>query len=86
MNLKFTLEQIAHFDRCLFPEDFSIELENCGLSPLDNKCVIMVLIRNRMNGSKFGIIQLFQEFINDKTVTDVLELVIQKFVEENYKS
>ena len=77
----FTLEEFAHFDRCLFPGNLKEDLVAEGLDSYTARCVSDNLIRE----GKIGIVGLYQEYINSEDIKDILFRLLSKHV-ENYRS
>lgn len=71
----YTLAQIAHFNRCLFPYDLIKGLTANGLSPMQASDIAQIYIDN----PRMGIVGIYQEYILYKDVTDALEKMLQSF-------
>jgi hypothetical protein len=81
----YTLEQLAHFDRCLFPDDFKKQLEKAGMPEHDALMVVQYMQRKRDSDLPVGIIHLYQEFIMDEDLTKVFDAVVSEFVDRYWK-
>lgn len=77
--MKYTLEQLAHFDRCLFPKDFKEDLIEAGLSEGKAELVEDAL---RWSKNTKGIVQIYQDWHNIPEVVDAIKIVLNKFVEK----
>lgn len=77
-----TLQQLAHFDRCIFPESFANDLVENGLDEMNAFSIEMFIVRQRKNGNMVGVIQIYQEFITDDNVTNAIEKVVKAFIEK----
>ena len=62
MEQKFTLAQLAHFNRCLFPDDFRKDLERIGT---DYETVLQLYWHVQRHRSA-GVVGIYQTFIRDK--------------------
>jgi hypothetical protein len=73
--MKFTLEQLAHFDRCLFPDDFAEEIgKAAGYN--DNEILFLKL---SLRGRKLSVINIYQEWILDDQLCKALNSVLEDF-------
>lgn len=72
----FTLEQIAWFDRCLFPDDFKQDLIKVGCPEIDATVISSYLKRNPSS----SIVNIYQEFITDKDYTNYINQVLHNFI------
>lgn len=70
----FSLAELAHYDRCLFPEDLMEELIEHGLPALD-----AIMVKNQIIDSenKIGIVELCHSW---RKVTAVHAALIQSVV------
>lgn len=76
----YTLEQLAHFDRCLYPGDFKDDLIRVGVDVLDASAVMYFMKRKSREGISVGIVQIYQEYISDKELTNAFDKVVSEFV------
>lgn len=76
----YTLEQLAHFDRCLYPGDFKDDLIRVGVDVLDASAVMYFMKRKIREGISVGIVQIYQEYISDKELTNAFDKVVSEFV------
>ncbi|QDJ96267.1 hypothetical protein Xoosp13_80 [Xanthomonas phage Xoo-sp13] len=76
----YTLEQLALFDRCLFPGDFQTQLMNVGMSGFQAAVISGFIESNRRKGNMVGIIQVYQEFIDSEEITKAIDAVVSEFV------
>lgn len=76
----YTLAQLAHFDRCLFPDDLSVKLLDEGVHEYTVDGVERFIKNERRKGNNVGIIRLYQEFITDEELTKALDAVVCAFV------
>lgn len=60
---EFTLEELAHFDRCLFPEDLERGLREAGLPEHD--IPYFVTMFRAKDGTARHFMSLYQEYISD---------------------
>lgn len=82
----YTLSQLAHFDRCLYPGDFRHDLESAGLSEfLAQEIAYFIIGENRKGGPHCGIVRLYQEYIDNKEIIAAFEKVLYDFVKTNKK-
>jgi nicotinamide riboside kinase len=72
----FTLEQLAHFNRTLFPSDFERDLIQEGIEDDDAFIYARYIKYNR----ECGILGLYQEFITDTELHGAINRIITKFV------
>lgn len=86
MNRSYTLEQLAHFDRCLHPSDFCDDLISAGLDEfLANEVANFIINRRRKihsatkSAGSVGIIEIYQEYITCKEIIDAIEKVVYDF-------
>ncbi len=86
MNGSYTLEQLALFDRCLFPGDFRDDLVDAGLDESTAFAVSRFIIDRRRiiyaatkSTGSVGIIEIYQEFITCKEIIDAIEKVVYDF-------
>jgi hypothetical protein len=72
--MSITLKKLAYFNRTFFPEDLVNGLRKHGdFSDFEIHQFVDFLKQNR----KGGIIQLYQEYISDKYLVEVLEKIFQ---------
>lgn len=76
---RFTLEEIAHFDRCLYPGNFRDDCVEAGMCDIDAFGVASFIISKRRAGGSCGIIDVYQEYINNKEIIAVLEKLMYDF-------
>ena len=81
--MTYSLDQLAWFDRCLFPEDFKNSLIEVGASEHDAYAVFLFICNERRKGNKVGIIGLYQEFITDTELCSKFETVVANFFEKH---
>lgn len=78
LPMQFSISQIAHFNRCLFPGDFERDLIRHGVSASDALAYSTWLGRNRTA----GIVGFYQEFaIDDPALASVVDALISEVVE-----
>ena len=84
--MAFTLEQLAHFDRCLFPDDIAEEIgQVAGYSDTEILLLKMDLRRKTNRGATpLGVVSMFQERINDKQFCDALSQVLTAFCNKHW--
>ncbi len=78
MSRNFSLEDIALFNRCIFPADFKLDLRAYGVEWYDASDITSFLIRN----PKAGIVGVYQEFINDPKMVAILEQMVYDFIHD----
>lgn len=76
----YTLEQLAHFDRCMFTSWIAEKLEEQGVEPYTVRGVENFIRSERVKDNNVGIIRLYQEFITDEDLTKALDAVVSAFV------
>lgn len=81
--MKYTLDEIAHFDRCLFPGNFRDDLIEAGMNELDANMIMFSIINKRRAGNDVGIIQVYQEFISTPELTNIFDKVVNNFVNKS---
>lgn len=59
----YTLDQLAHFDRCLFPGDFRDELVSAGMQYGDALLIMWWIMQQRDLGRPVGIVNVYQEYV-----------------------
>jgi hypothetical protein len=70
----FTFEEVAHFNRCLFPEGLKRDLMEHGLSEADaDECA-------RIVAKKRNIVDLYQECISCKDITRAINAVMRSHI------
>lgn len=86
MNRAYTLKQLAHFDRCLFPCDFRDDLIDAGLDSFLAETVSQYIINKRRkfysvdgNANVVGVLDVYQEFISCNEIVDAIEQVVYDF-------
>jgi hypothetical protein len=86
MKRSYTLAQLAHFDRCLYPCDFRDDLIEAGLDSVSANSVSQYIINKRrkfysvdQNANIVGVIDVYQEFISCKEIIDAIEQVVYDF-------
>ena len=84
---RYTLDEIAHFDRCLFPDDFQDSLIEEGADKYLALTISRWILHKRMGGSRIGVMDVYQEWaINDKDLGSAINRVIQKFIAKREKT
>lgn len=78
----YTLKQLAHFDRCLFPDDFEKELIEEGVDANDAYFVSSAMKSYTRGGGRNTIVGLYQMFIDDEQLTSAFDRILVKFVEK----
>lgn len=81
--MKYSLSELAHFDRCLFPGNFRDDLVEAGVNELDANMVMFFIINKRREGNNVGIIQVYQEFISIPELTNIFDKVVNDFVNKS---
>lgn len=79
----FTLEQLAHFDRCLFPDEIA---EKIGQVAGYSDCGISVLKMELRQKAPLGVVKMFQDRIDDKQFCDALKQVLTDFCHRYWPS
>lgn len=78
----FTMEQFAHFDRCLYPGDFRHDCVEAGMSDADAFGLASFIISKRRAGGSCGIIDIYREYAQNKDIIVVLEKLMYDFTTE----
>lgn len=77
----FTLEQLAHFDRCLFPDNIAEEIGKvAGYSDIE----VIVLRMGLKQKMPLGVVAMFQDRIDDKRFCDALNKVLTAFCAKHW--
>jgi hypothetical protein len=76
----FTLDQLAHFDRCLFPDTLLDGLVKHGVDADEAHSIVSMVNRKRRNGGKFGTIDIYQEYIQHPAITGALSAMVAEFL------
>lgn len=86
MKRAYTLKQLAHFNRCLYPGNFRDDLTTAGLDYVTADEVAQFIINKRRKvysatGDTFlvGITDVYQEYINSQEIIDAIEQVVYDF-------
>jgi flavin-dependent dehydrogenase len=79
----YTLEQLAHFDRCMFTSWLAEKLEEQGVEEHTVRGVEQFISHERFKGNNVGVIRLYQEFITDEELTKALDAVVYAFVNQH---
>jgi len=82
--MMFTLEQLSHFNRCMFPDDFEKDLISKGIDPAEAFFIKRWIIKcnqynSQNNNPPIGILQVYQEYGNI-LVKDAIERILIDFV------
>lgn len=72
----YTLDQLAWFNRCLFPDNLYRDILSVGGCMSMARDARNFVIRN----PKAGILGLYQEYITDEEFIDVLEKLVYNFM------
>lgn len=72
---RYTLDQLAWFNRCLFPADLKAGLIKHGLESWDASYVVQHYVAN----TRIGVLGLYQEYITDPKVTQALDRMVADF-------
>lgn len=75
--MKFSLMEIAWFDRCFFFDDCKQGLIDNGIDQFEAHSITSHVMKNKMS-----ITQMYQEYITDKNVTDAIENMVKSFIEK----
>lgn len=81
----YSLEQLAHFDRCLFPDNFRDDLLRQGINHSDAMMVINFIKSARHKNDHVGIVRVFQEFITIDELTKAFDSIVAEFVATYYR-
>lgn len=80
---KYTLGQLAHFNRCLFPGDFAEDMQKIGGLSADEALMLqMDMASKARSGKSLNVIDLYQDNINNDAFHDALERVLQNFFQK----
>jgi hypothetical protein len=77
----YTLDQLAHFDHCLFPGSFRDDLVAAGMDYYDADTIMHWIMHQRDLGRSVGIVQVYQEFICtmvDKEEAELYNTIFEK--------
>lgn len=81
---RYSLEELAHFDRCLFPYDFRRDLISEGING-DKAEIISNFIKDK--GTLCGIIHIYQVHARrDEELLNAIENILERFVEKYWRS
>jgi hypothetical protein len=75
----FSLDQLAHFDRCLFPDDLADEIAKAGNYSKNEVLVLKMNLQSMARNKKLGVVAVYQEFITDERFCTALEKVLVEF-------
>jgi hypothetical protein len=80
----YTLDQLAWFNRCLFPDDFAGELRDIGGMDADEASFLKLIFRSHVKaaGKGLNILDIYQEFAINNTET---QLCIARVLEDFFK-
>ncbi len=79
---RYSLAELAHFDRCLFCDDFKSQLIEAGLSP--ERATAVWHYHRRLKSC--GVVKLYQEFVMDEEVTGAIEAILESFTQEKVET
>lgn len=84
---KYTLDQLAWFDRCLFPNDFAEKLHKVGGMDYDEAKWMKLSLRGMVkNNKKLTIVGIYQEWaVNCPEMQRCLQLVLEDFFKDSTK-
>lgn len=82
---QYTLDQLAHFNRCLFPDDFARDMQQIGQMDPDQAFLLKMDLRARVHrGQNLNVLDLYQDYaIPDPTFRDCLERVLLDFFKKD---
>lgn len=72
----YTLDQLAWYNRCLFPDNLYRDILEVG----GDEGMAMDARNYVKRNPKAGILGLYQEYITDKEFIDVLEKLVYNFI------
>ncbi|MEJ6003704.1 hypothetical protein [Paucibacter soli] len=80
---KFSLEELAHFNRCLFPGDFERDLIQAGATAGAASALADWVRRN----PQAGIVGVYQEFaIGDNDLQIIINRMLSSFIQKRDQS
>lgn len=77
--MRFTLEELAHFDRCLYPDSLIEDLSNLDIFSDPQLFLYKTIFREKV---PLHIIQLYQDFIHNEKMLRALEIIVHSFVKK----
>lgn len=81
---RFNLEQLAHFDRCLFPDDLAEDIGRLGGYTPDEILLMKLDFRQWIKKTPLSVVGLFQENIQNERFCKALEALLLEFCEKHY--
>lgn len=78
----YTLEELAWFDRTLFPDDFYSDLVEAGMPELDARVISMWIKNELKKGRSVGIVNIYQEYITDPEYCNIFDKVVSNFLKK----
>lgn len=78
--MRFTLKELAHFDRCLYPDELIEALSSLNIYDEGDLIYFKMIFRSK---APLHIIKLYQEFIRDEKMCRALEIIVNLFVSKH---
>lgn len=77
--MQFTFEQLAHFDRCLFPDDIAEDIGEVAGYEYIEVLLLKLEFRQKAKKGSLNVIGLYQDRIHDDRFCNALIKVVQAF-------
>ncbi len=75
---RLTLKQLAHFDRCIFPEDFARDLVKRGVSEINAGWVASIITNSE---NTMGIIEIAHKMRNFAPIKEAINQMLHEWNE-----